>query len=135
MYCATMFCRRQIESSIVWNPASSFAAAAEVYFDFPSGFRHGSLPVSRRTNWSWNPPRALPMQGVTTQISKPKSKTPCTTYLKKFGHPRLCPFPAEDSRHLLPHHQCLGQVPDYRCPVAVRRQDNPSQVLEVGHHI
>ena len=29
------------------------------------------------------PPRALPMQGVTTQVSDPKSSTACTTSLKK----------------------------------------------------
>ena len=75
MYCVNVICRRQMSSSIVWNPASSLAVVSEMYFQFPSGFRHGSRPVSRLATWSWNPPRALPMRGVTAQVFEPKSNT------------------------------------------------------------
>ena len=54
-----------------------------MYFRFLSGFRSGILPINRRVTWSWNPPNDLPMWGVTTQVSKPKSNTACTTSLKK----------------------------------------------------
>ena len=83
MYCATVFCHHRMYSCIVWNPASSLAAAAEVYSRFLSVLCRGSRPISRRATWSWNPPRTLPMRGVATQVSEPKSNTACTTDLKK----------------------------------------------------
>ena len=52
MYYSTVFCHSQMYSSIVWNPASSLAVAAEVYSHFLSFFCHGSLPVSRSSTWS-----------------------------------------------------------------------------------
>ena len=70
-------------SSIVWNPASLLAFNAEVYVHSPSGFLRRSLPASRIATWSWKPPRALTMQGLTTQVSDPKRNTACTTDLKK----------------------------------------------------
>ena len=51
MYYATLFCRRLIYSSIVKNPTSSLAAAAEVYLHLPSGVLRGSRPVSRLATW------------------------------------------------------------------------------------
>ena len=70
-------------SYTIWNPASSLAITSEVYSHFLSVFCRRSRPVNRRATWSWNPPRTLPMQGVTAQFSKPKSNTTCTTDLKK----------------------------------------------------
>ena len=58
------------------------AAAAEVYLHLSCGVLWGSRPVRRLTTWVWNPPRALTMQGVTTQVSNPKSSTAWTTALK-----------------------------------------------------
>ena len=70
-------------SSIVWNPASSLAVADEVYHHLMSVLRHRSRPVIYSATWSWNPPRALPMRGVTNMVSDPKINTACTTALKK----------------------------------------------------
>ena len=70
-------------SSIINNPASSLAVAVKVYFRFPSGVLCWIRLVIRLTTWSRNPPTALPMQGVTTQVSNPKSSTAYTTALKK----------------------------------------------------
>ena len=85
MYCVTVLCCRQIYSSIVWNPASYLAAtaAAKVYSHFPSVLFCGICPISCRFTWSWNPPRDIPMRGMTKQVSDPKSNTACTTALKK----------------------------------------------------
>ena len=47
MYCATVFCRRLIYSSIVKNPTSYFAAAAKVYLHPPPGVLSRSRPFSR----------------------------------------------------------------------------------------
>ena len=47
MYCATVFCRSLIYSSIVKNPTSSLAASVEVYLHLLSGVLHGNRPVSR----------------------------------------------------------------------------------------
>ena len=68
-------------SSIVWNPASYRVIAAEVYVQFPSGFRRVSRPVRHLSTWSRKPPRVLPIRGVTTKVSDPKSNTACTTAL------------------------------------------------------
>ena len=107
MYCANVFCRRRMYSSIVWNPASSLAIAAEVYVHPPSGFCRGICPARRIATWSWKPHMALPIQGVTSQVSNPKSNTACTTDLKKeSGQPWLGPFPAEYYHHPLPHCPC-----------------------------
>ena len=78
-----MFWRCLMYSSIVKNPASSRAVASEVYIHFPSGVLCGSRPVSRLANWAWKLSRALPMWGVTTQVSDLKSSTYCTIALKK----------------------------------------------------
>ena len=51
MYCAIVLCRRLIYSSIVKNPASSLAAAVEVYIHLPSDVLHGSRPVIRLSTW------------------------------------------------------------------------------------
>ena len=80
-------------SSIVWNPASSLAVADEVYHHLMSVLRHRSRPVICRATWSWNPPRALPMQGVTNQVSEQKSNTACTTAFKKKRTPVAPPPP------------------------------------------
>ena len=76
MYCATVFFRRQLYSSVVWNPTSSLAVTADVYFHFPSGFLRGSRPVSRLATCSWNPTRDPPMQAMTNQVFKRKINTP-----------------------------------------------------------
>ena len=57
MYCATVFCLRQIHSFIIWKIASYLATAAEVYSHLPSVFRRGSCLVRRRLTCSWNPPQ------------------------------------------------------------------------------
>ena len=51
IYCATVFCRRMIYSSIVKNPAPSLAAADEVYLHLLSGVLRGSRPVSHIATW------------------------------------------------------------------------------------
>ena len=83
MYCATVFCRCLMYYSIIWNPASSFAVSAKVYYHFLSVFCCRICLVSRCATWSWKPPRTLPMRGVTTQVSDPNSSTACTTDLRK----------------------------------------------------
>ena len=72
-----------MNSSIASNPAFSCAAAAEVYSHLPSVRLCGIPPVNRRTTWSWNPPRTLTTQGVTTQVYEPKYITNWITALKK----------------------------------------------------
>ena len=53
MYCATVFWRLLMYSSIVKNPASYLAiASAEVYLHFLSGVLRRSFPVSRLATWS-----------------------------------------------------------------------------------
>ena len=70
MNCVTVFCLLQIYSSIASITAFSLAAAAEVYYHFPSCRLHGILPINRRTTWSWNPPPSnRPMREVTPKIS------------------------------------------------------------------
>ena len=136
MYYKTVFWRRRMYSTIVNNPDSSLVIAAEVYIHLPSGFCCGSRPVSRLSTWSWNTPRALPMQGVTTQVLKSKINTACTTAVKKNMETRVSsPLPAEDSCHPIPHCPFLRQVPDHHQSVIVFRQYHPSWVLEGGHHI
>ena len=88
MYCVTVFWSHLMYSSIINNPASSLAVAVKVYFHFPSGVLCWSCLVIRLTTWSRNPPTALPMQGVTTQVSNPKSSTAYTTALK--NNPDTC---------------------------------------------
>ena len=83
MYCATMFGCRLMYSSIIKNPASSRAVAAEVYVHLPYGVLRGRRPVRCLATWDWNLPRALPMRGVNTQVSDMKSSTACTMALKK----------------------------------------------------
>ena len=51
IYCATVFWRRLIYSSIVKNPASYLAAAAEVYLHLPSVVICVSRPVSFLDTW------------------------------------------------------------------------------------
>ena len=77
-----LFCCRMY-SSVVWKPASSLAAATKLYSRFSSVFCCGIRSVSRRATWSWNPPRSLPMRGVTVQVSEPNINTACTMALKK----------------------------------------------------
>ena len=69
--------------SIVRNPASPLAIADEVYSHLQPELHCRSCPISCRATWSCNPPRILPMWGVTTQVSVPKSSTACSTALKK----------------------------------------------------
>ena len=57
MYCSTVFWRRRVYDSIVWNPASSLAVNAEVYVHLPLGFRCRSCPTIRLDTWSWNTPQ------------------------------------------------------------------------------
>ena len=82
IYCAAVFWRRLTYSSIVKNPAASLTAAAKVYLHVLSVVLHGICPVSCLTIWVWNPPKVLPMRGVTTQVSAPKISTAWTTALK-----------------------------------------------------
>ena len=91
MYYVTMLFRCRMYSSIVCNPASSLAAATKFYYRFPSVFCCGSSSVIRRATWSWNPPRSLPIQGVTVQVSEPKIDTACTMALKKIQTPAALP--------------------------------------------
>ena len=51
MYCATVLWRSLTYSAIVKNPASSLAAAAEVYLHFLSVVLLRSCPVSRLATW------------------------------------------------------------------------------------
>ena len=79
--------------SIVSNSTFTLSASAEFYYHLVSSLRRRSLPVSRRTTRSWKTPSTRPMQGVTTQVSTPKSNTNCTTSLKKNTDIRgLAPF-------------------------------------------
>ena len=89
MNCATVFLLILIYSPIASNPTSSFAAATKVYSHFPSYRIHRSLHISRFSTWSWNPPRNLSMQGVTTQVYVPKSSTDWTTALDKNPNTRV----------------------------------------------
>ena len=57
MYCVTVFLRCQMYSSIVWNPASFLAVAAELYVHFLSVLCRGSRRVICFSTWSWNPPQ------------------------------------------------------------------------------
>ena len=52
MYCATVFWRRLMYSSIVKNPASSRAVADEVYVNFPFDVLCGRRPISRLATWA-----------------------------------------------------------------------------------
>ena len=52
IYYAEVLWRRLMYSSIVNNPVSSRAVAAEVYVHFLSGVLRGSRPVSRLTTWA-----------------------------------------------------------------------------------
>ena len=70
-------------SYIVKKPASSRAAAAEVYLHVSYVVLHGKCLVSYLATWVWNPLRAVPMQGVTIQVSDQKIITACITDLKK----------------------------------------------------
>ena len=83
MNCLTIFYQLQMYSSVALNPASSLAAASEVYSHFPLLRLLRSLPVNWRATCSWNPPRTRLMQGVTNRVSAPKSSTNCNTALKK----------------------------------------------------
>ena len=83
MYFATVFFHCLMYSSIIRNPTSSLAVAADVYYHFPSVFHRRSHPISRRTTCSWNPPRNIPMQGMTIQIYAPNISTACTMDLNK----------------------------------------------------
>ena len=71
--------------SIVSNSTFTLSASAEFYYHLVSSLRRRSLPVSRRTTRSWKTPSTRPMQGVTTQVSAPKSNTDWTTALKRFS--------------------------------------------------
>ena len=51
MYCATVFCRRLIYSSIVNNTASSLDATVEVYLHLLSGVFRRSRTVKNITIW------------------------------------------------------------------------------------
>ena len=83
-----MFCCCQMYSSIVWNPASSVAAAVKVYYHSPYVFCLGSHPISRRATCYWNRPQGPYHTGVTIQVSVTKSNTACTADLKK--NPDTC---------------------------------------------
>ena len=84
MNCAIVFGLLLMYSSVASNPASSLAAAAEVYYHFPTVHLRRSLPVKCHDTWFWNPPpRTQPMWGVANQVSVPKISTNWTTDLKK----------------------------------------------------
>ena len=83
MHCTTVFCLRQMYSSVVSKPISSLDVTTKVYSHFPSDLRCRNLPVKRRATWYYNPPRKLPIRGLTTHVSSPKSSTARTTALKK----------------------------------------------------
>ena len=83
MNCTAVFYLLRMYSSIALNPASYIAATAGVYSHFLLVRLRRSLPVKLRATWSWNPPRTRTMQGVTTQVSAPKSSINWTTALKK----------------------------------------------------
>ena len=125
-----LFWRRLTYSSIVDNPDAYLAAAAELYLHVLSVVLRMSCPVSRLATWVWNPPRALTILGVNTQVSDPKVSTYWITVLKKeVGHPSHRYLLAEDARHPTPNLLFPGQVPHHRRPVFVRRQDHPPQVF------
>ena len=93
IYCVTVFWLLRMYVSIVSNSTFTLSASAEFYYHLVSSLRRRSLPVSRRTTRSWKTPSTRPMQGVTTQVSTPKSNTNCTTSLKKNTDIRgLAPF-------------------------------------------
>ena len=52
IYCATVLWSHLVYSSIVKNPVSSRAVAAEVYIHLPSVVLHMSLPVIRLATWA-----------------------------------------------------------------------------------
>ena len=83
IYCMTRFWSRLPYSSIVSKSVASLAAATEVYFHVLSFALLDSCPVRRLAIWVWNSPRDVPVQGVTIQVSAPKSSTACITALKK----------------------------------------------------
>ena len=64
-----MFWRRLAYYSIIKKPAASLAATAEVYLYILYVVLRRSFPVRRLATWIWTPPRALPLWGVTTQVS------------------------------------------------------------------
>ena len=114
-------------SSIVKKPAAPLAAAAEVYLHVPSVVLRGSCTVSRLSTWVWNPPRALPLRRVTTQVSAPKSSTSWITVLKKKSD-----TPAEDGQHPTRNLLRPGQVLHHRWTGIVRCLDHhPSYLKEV----
>ena len=112
------------------EPRLLLAVATEVYLHFLYRILRGIRPVSRLTNWVWNPPRALPMHGVTTQVSDPKRSTVCTTDLKNNPDTRgAAPLSAEDAQHPPPKIPCPGQVLHHRRPLVVLRRDHQPQVF------
>ena len=69
----------------------------------PSGILRGCLSVSRRDNLWWNPPRVLPMWGVTTHVSNLKRGNDCMTALNKFPEVREFPPHPPSIREICVH--------------------------------